>query len=263
MARFLDECAGTDGETGFSYYNTFANRADRFRAGKDVMRIEDLNWMDVEEYLKHDDRLILITGATEQHGYLSLLTDIRIPQALADAASHATGVLVAPPLNFGCSPYFQSYPGTFSLRVSTFVAVVDDVVRSAYQAGFRRILFLNGHGGNTAAKTQLSETASSLEDVQIRWYDWWLSHSIEDVAVKHSLKPTHANWLEAFPFTIVSELPSEPKTPPYVPGILGAKQARQVYGDGSFGGPYQASDEVVNEMFAAALADILQLLKFE
>ncbi len=43
------------------------------------MRIEDLNWMDVEEYLKHDDRLILVVGACEQHGYLSLLSDVKIP----------------------------------------------------------------------------------------------------------------------------------------------------------------------------------------
>jgi len=71
------------------------------------MRIEDLNWMDVENYLKQDDRLILVIGACEQHGYLSLLTDIRIPLALADAASQQAGVLVAPPLNYGASPYFH------------------------------------------------------------------------------------------------------------------------------------------------------------
>ena len=65
------------------------------------MRVEDLNWMGVESYLAADDRLILVLGATEQHGYLSLLTDIKIPLALADAASQSTGVLVAPPLNFG------------------------------------------------------------------------------------------------------------------------------------------------------------------
>ena len=117
------------------------------------MRIEDLNWMDVEEYLKHDDRLILVIGATEQHGYLSLLTDIKIPLALADAASQQTGVLVAPPLNFGCSPYFLAYPGTFSLRVSTLIDAVEDLVRSAYGAGFRSILVLNGHGGNSPART--------------------------------------------------------------------------------------------------------------
>jgi creatinine amidohydrolase len=228
------------------------------------MHIEELNWMDVEEYLKRDDRLMLVTGATEQHGYLSLLTDIKIPLALADAASQASGVLVAPPLNFGCSPYFLAYPGTFSLRVSTLIAAVEDIVRSAYGAGFRRILVLNGHGGNNPARTQLTEVANSLPpEVQLRWYDWWLSHSVEEVAVKHGLKPTHANWLEAFPFTIVSEMPETPKAPPSVPGIMDAKTAREVYGDGSFGGPYQAGEVVMHELFAATLQDILQLLKFE
>jgi creatinine amidohydrolase len=227
------------------------------------MRIEDLNWMDVENYLKTDDRLILITGATEQHGYLSLFTDIRIPLALADAASQQTGVLVAPPLNFGCSPYFLSYPGSFSLRASTLMDAVEDLVRSAVQTGFRRILFINGHGGNTPARARLREVANTLPGIRLSWYDWWISHSVEQVALKHDLKPTHANWLEAFPFTIVSELPTEPKIPPSVPDIIDATIARQLYGDGSFGGPYQASAEVMNEMFAATLQDVLQLLKFE
>ena len=227
------------------------------------MRIEDLNWMDVEEYLKQENRLILVVGATEQHGYLSLLTDIRIPMALADSASQSSGVLIAPPLNFGCSPYFLAYPGTFSLRVSTLMAVMEDIVRSAYQAGFRRILVLNGHGGNSPARTQLSEVANSLSEIQLRWYDWWLSHSVELVALKHGIKPNHANWLEAFPFTIVSELPEISKLPPSVPGIMNAKTAREVYGDGSFGGPYKANADVMHELFAACLADILQLLKFE
>jgi len=227
------------------------------------MRLEQLNWMDVEAYLEHDDRLLLVTGATEQHGYLSLLTDIKIPLALADAASQKTDVLVAPPLNFGCSPYFLAYPGTLSLRATTLMDVVEDLVRSAVQTGFRRILVLNGHGGNAPARARLREVANSLPDIRLSWYDWWTSHSVEAVAQKHGLKPTHANWLEAFPFTIVSELPTEPKIPPHVPDIMDAATARQLYGDGSFGGPYQASEQVMSEMFAACLEDILLLLKFE
>ena len=42
------------------------------------MRLEELNWMDVEAYLKGDDRIMLVIGSCEQHGYLSLLTDIKI-----------------------------------------------------------------------------------------------------------------------------------------------------------------------------------------
>ena len=228
------------------------------------MRIEDLNWMDVEAYLKHDDRLMLVVGACEQHGYLSLLSDVKIPLALADAASQQTGVLVAPPLNFGSSPYFLSYPGTFSLRLSTLLDAVEDIVRSAYGQGFKRILILNGHGGNNGLKIRLTEIANMLPDLKFQWYSWWMAHSVELVAMSHELKPGHANWLEAFPFTIVGELPAGEKTPPNVPSdILEARTVREIYGDGSFGGPYRAPVEIMDEIFNAALQDVIHLLKFE
>ena len=228
------------------------------------MRLEDLNWMDVERYLEQDDRLILILGACEQHGYLSLLTDIRIPQVLADSASKQAGVLVAPPLNFGISPYFLDYPGTLSFSAKTMLSAVEDIVRSAYRQGFRRILILNGHGGNSPIRIHLNEVNNDLPDLQMNWYDWWTSHSIEAVAQKHNIKPAHANWLEAFSFTIVSELPEESKTPPRVPSaVMDAKTTREVYGDGSFGGPYRVDDGIMQEILDAALEDVLLLLKFE
>jgi creatinine amidohydrolase len=227
------------------------------------MRIEDLNWMDVEGYLKHDDRLMLVVGACEQHGYLSLLSDVKIPLALADASSQQTGVLVAPPENFGSSPYFLSYPGTLSLRLSTLLDVVEDIVRSAHGQGFKHILVLNGHGGNIGIKIRLTELANELPELRFQWYAWWLSHSVEEVALRYALKPSHANWLEAFPFTIVADLPEGEKTPPHVPSdILDTQRAREIYGDGSFGGLYRARKEIMQEVFEAALQDIVQLLKF-
>ena len=228
------------------------------------MRFEDLNWMDVERYLEQDDRLILILGACEQHGYLSLLTDIKIPLALADSASNQTGVLVAPPLNFGVSPYFLDYPGTLSLGVNTMISAVEDIVRSAYGQGFRRILVLNGHGGNSVTRNHLNEVNNDLPDLKMNWYDWWTSHSIEVIAQKNNIKPGHANWLETFSFTIVGDLPEGSKTPPKVPSaIMDAKTTREVYGDGSFGGLYHVDDGIMQEILNAALEDVLLLLEFE
>ncbi len=226
------------------------------------MRIEELNWFDVEEYLQHDDRLMLVIGSCEQHAYLSLLSDVKIPQALADAASQKTGVLLAPAVNFGVSPYFLAYPGTFSLRATTLMDIVEDLVRSAYRQGFRKILVLNGHGGNDAVRSRLYELANQLPGLQVSWYAWWVSHSVEAVALKYQLKPSHANWLEAFPFTKVAPLPEGEKLPPYIPGLLDADSARQIYGDGQFGGAYQADAAIMDEVFAAALKDILVLLQF-
>jgi creatinine amidohydrolase len=227
------------------------------------MRFEELNWSDIENYLRNDDRLMLVIGSCEQHGYLSQATDVLIPQAFADAASQRTGVLVAPSVNFGSSPYFLDYPGTLSLRLSTLMDMVEDILRSAHGQGFRRIVVLNGHGGNDGVRSRLYELANELAGLKLAWYAWWQSHGIQSIAERHNLKPGHANWLEAFPFTIVSDLPAGEKISPHVAGILGAREARQAYGDGVFGGAYQSDPSVMDEIFSTAVADILQLLKFE
>jgi creatinine amidohydrolase len=227
------------------------------------MRFEDCSWFDVEKYLKEENRLIFVLGACEQHGYLSLLADVKIPLALADAASEKTGVLVAPVVNYGISPYFLDYPGSFSIRTTTLLDLVEDLVRSAYHQGFRRILFLNGHGGNSPVRARLYELANDLSDVQLSWYAWWQSHSVELVAMNHGLRSFHAAWIEAFPFTRVGDLPDGEKIQPRIPGLVNARLARELYQDGVFGGPYQVDDAIMSEVFTAALEDILQLLKFE
>jgi creatinine amidohydrolase len=224
------------------------------------MRLDELNWMDVENYLENEDRIILVLGATEQHGYLSMTTDVQIPLALADAASQRTGVLVAPPLNFGVSPYFLTYPGTISLRLSTFLDAVEDIIRSLYGQGFRRFIVLNGHGGNDPARGRLTELSNDLADARVAWYAWWTAHSVEAAAMKHGLKSYHAAWIEAFPFTRVTALPEGEKTPPSYKGLLNAARSREVFGDGVFGGPYQVDPEIMDEIFAAALEDVLFLL---
>ncbi len=117
--------------------------------------------------------------------------------------------------------------------------------------------------GNDPVRGRLYEIANELEGLQVKWYAWWQSHSVETICQNYGLKPAHANWLEAFPFTRVGEVPQGEKHPPSVPGLLGAQEARQIYGDGSFGGKYQATDEIMQEVFDGAVIDIIHLLKFE
>jgi creatinine amidohydrolase len=225
------------------------------------MRLGELNWMEVEDYLKKDNRVILVLGSTEQHGYLSLMTDVKVPLALADASSQQTGILVAPPLNFGNSPYFLAYPGTISLRVETLTAVVEDIVRSLYGQGFKRILILNGHGGNSPAQNHLQEISDQFTDLKLAWYSWWVSQGVTAIAEAHGLHSYHANWIEAFPFVRSTAIPKGEKEPLGTNRILNAQQAKDLYGDGVFGGPYQVDDEILNEVFAAALKEIIRMLE--
>ena len=226
------------------------------------MRFEDLNWMDVENYLQTDDRLMLVTGACEQHGYLSLLTDSKIPLAFAMAASQQTGVLVGPALNFGISPYFASYPGTITLRAQTYLAVIADLVRSLHAQGFKRLLFVNGHGGNDPARGVLAELANELADLKLGWYSWWQSPGTAAVAQRAGLAPFHASWSEAFSFCRVAELPPGEKPPASSPRLLSAAETRALYGDGVFGGAYSAGEEVMQQLFDTCVGEVVERLRF-
>src|SRR5207244_1889461 len=93
------------------------------------MRISDMNWMMVEEYLKRDDRCVLPLGSTEQHAYLSLSVDSILAERLATEVAELAGVPVFPVLAYGITPYFRAFPGTITLRVETYMSIVWDIFR--------------------------------------------------------------------------------------------------------------------------------------
>ena len=126
------------------------------------MLLEKMNWMDVENYLQNDRRIVFVLGSTEQHGYLSLLTDTLIPWEIAKKACELENVLLAPPLNYGYSQWAVDYPGTLSIGFDTYHHMVQDIIKSALRAGFQSFLLLNGHGGNRGAREAVMETISGF-----------------------------------------------------------------------------------------------------
>lgn len=223
------------------------------------MRLQDLNWMDVERYLQTDDRIMLITGSTEQHAYLSLMTDILIPSRVAWAVSEREKVLVAPALNFGVTPMFSSFPGTISLSQSTFDLVMTEVVQSLMYQGFGGFLVLNGHGGNSlpmVIKDMQMEGA-----VRLDWYDWWRSDAVRQFEQEHQLRLEHANWGENFPFNRVAESPAEEKPLVNLGYLEAGRSVRDVLGDGSYGGPYQIDDDRMNDLFARLVEEAAARLR--
>lgn len=223
------------------------------------MRLQDLNWMDVEHYLTQDNRIILVTGATEQHAYLSLLTDILIPSRIAEAVAQREQILVAPPLNFGISYIFGEFPGTITLSQHTFELVLLEIVESLLHQGFRRFFFMNGHGGN-----QLPERLKEFEEegvIRVKWYDWFRGAAAQSFAQKHGLTIDHANWGENFPFNRVAESPDGVKAPANTDLLDDRYAVRDVLGDGNFGGPYQVDDELMYMLFDDVVAEASALVK--
>jgi creatinine amidohydrolase len=159
--------------------------------------LEELGWPDVAEYLQRDDRLILVIGSTEQHGrHLAFGSDVWPPWEIARRLSERTGVLLAPPLNYGMSLHHLGFPGSLSLRPHTLSSIVVDLLESAYEHGFRRILILNGHGGNVAAiQVAVTEALHELHGLQVRLGNWWRESAVKavlDVAFPEGA-PGHAD----------------------------------------------------------------------
>jgi creatinine amidohydrolase len=223
------------------------------------MQLQDLNWMDVDRYLHTDDRIILVTGATEQHAYLSLMTDILIPLRIAQAVAEREQVLVAPPLNFGISGPFAAFPGTISLSKQVFDSALAEVVQSLLYQGFGGFLILNGHGGNSLP--------AQIEDMRmegharITWFDWWTGAAAQSFQAEHGLQLDHANWGENFPFNRVVEVPAGEKPPVNLGYLEDGQTMREVLGDGSFGGPYQIDDALMWDLFEQVVAETAGLVQ--
>lgn len=226
--------------------------------------IEQMNWMQVEEYLKHDDRCILPLGSTEQHAYLSLCVDNILPWKLAQDAVGDSGVPVFPVLPYGITPYFRAYPGSISLRVQTYLTIVRDILDDLREQGFRRILILNGHGGNTPAQSFATEWMADHPGTQVKFHNWWNAPRVWAKVQATDSNASHASWMENFPWTRLEgvTMPETTKT-----GIdfehmkLLAPDALRAYlGEGNFSGRFQRPDEDMQAIWDVAVAETRALL---
>src|SRR5439155_25032477 len=112
-----------------------AVRRGRIREAVPV-RVADCNWMQLERYLEGDDRIVVPLGSVEQHAYLSLAVDAILSERVAVEAAEPLGVPVLPALPYGLTPYFAAYPGSPTLGVETYRAVVRDLLESLHGQGF-------------------------------------------------------------------------------------------------------------------------------
>lgn len=228
------------------------------------MRISDMNWIQVEAYLQQDDRCILPLGCTEQHAYLSLSVDSILAERLAIETAEPLNIPVFPVVPYGITPYFKAYAGTISLNMQTYFAIVGDILTNLAEQGFKRVLVVNGHGGNTPALSYLSEWQVNYPHMRIKWHDWWRAPKTLAKVRKIDPVASHASWMENFPWTRLAgiTMPDEQKPMIHFDYMrqLSPPEVREYLGDGNFGGLYQRSDEDMQAIWDVAIEETRALL---
>jgi creatinine amidohydrolase len=228
------------------------------------VRISDMNWMQVERYLDHDDRAILPLGSTEQHSHLRLTVDCILPERVAVEAAEPLGIPVFPVVPYGVTPYFREFPGSISLRVSTHLDVVRDILDGMAYSGFRRILIVNGHGGNSAVQQWIPEWTASHPDCRAVFHNWWNAPRTWAKVLEIDPVASHGSWMENFPWTRLPgvEMPSirRPMLDMARVRTLDPVGMRGYIGDGNYGGLYQRPDEDMLALWQVAVDETRALL---
>jgi len=226
------------------------------------MRIVDMNWMDVAAYLGRDDRAVIPLGSTEQHAYLSLGTDAILAERVSVEAAEPLGVPVFPALAYGITPYFLAFPGSVSVRVSTYVSLLGDILDSLAGQGFRRFVLVNGHGGNSPAASLAAEWMAAHPQTKVVVHNWW--NAPETWRVVQEIDPvgSHGSWMENFPWNRVAPVPEESKTPVDLTLLrtLAPQEVKELVGDGNYGGAYQKPDDRMVALWQAGVEETRRII---
>jgi creatinine amidohydrolase len=221
------------------------------------VKISEMNWSQVEAYLAKDNRAVLPTGSTEQHAQLSLSVDSILSERVSADAAEPIGVPVFPAVCYGVTPYFMAFPGTVTLKVDTFIKVIGDILDSLAAHGFRRIVIVNGHGGNAPAQSLAAEWMAARPQMQVKFHNWYNAPKTWAKVKQIDPVASHASWMENFPWTRLANAPAPDRKKPAVEmdriRAMSPQTLRNYIGDGNFGGQYQRGDEEMLALWQVAV----------
>ncbi|WHY89519.1 creatininase family protein [Neobacillus cucumis] len=129
-----------------------------------------MTWKEVEEALKSVQVAIIPVGAHEQHGpHMVESCDAVLAEKMAKRLGERMFpyAVVTPTVNMGVSEHHMNFPGTISLKPSTLIAILKDMISSLKHHGINKFLLLNSHGGNQSTLNVASLTITKELDVEV------------------------------------------------------------------------------------------------
>jgi len=226
--------------------------------------------------LQETDTVLIPIGTVEQHGpHLPVGTDVFIPMKVAELVAEKARVLVAPPVFYGNSLSMMHMNGVFTISPETLANLLLDLCRAFVKRGFRKIVFINGHGGNTQVVSFMGQRARIETGAQIVRIDWWTVASEEisktcEKEVKHAdegetsmmlaCRPDLVDMTKAVKDSVADELVKDlsggkPKEMPYTAFPFTAWSRAGVIGDAT-----KASKKKGEQILEAVVNNIVDFL---
>jgi creatinine amidohydrolase len=208
---------------------------------------------------------VLPLGSTEQHAYLSLSVDSILAERIAVEAAEPLGVPVFPVVAYGITPYFRAFPGSITLRADTHLRVVGDILDAMAEQGFKRILIVNGHGGNAPAQSLAGDWMSDHPEIRVRFHNWWNAPKTWAATLSIDSIASHASWMENFQWTRLANVIMPDKQKPMSDldclRELDPRAVREYLRDGNYGGHYQREDEEMMKIWQTGVTETRELLE--
>lgn len=243
------------------------------------MHYGNLRWVDIDRLDKRSKVVVCPIASLEQHGHhLPLLTDTILVSEVARRCHETLGdqMLLTPTLWVGASDHHLDFPGTVSVPYRLYIDLIKAMLRSFLMAGFEKILFLNGHGGNVApGESAIYELASESEACDAAYVVlgsyWTIAASAMD-AEAHGMKTpnlTHACEYETSMMLAIDErlvtlgaavghatnLLGLPK------GVASAGRFHRMTATGAMGNPAFSTAEKGESLLRAIHGEVVKLIR--
>jgi creatinine amidohydrolase len=140
-----------------------------------IYHLERMLWQKVRELVPDKiDTVILPIGTMEAHGAACLGTDVFIPVDIAEYVADKFDFILAPPVWYGITRSLLSYPGSLTIEPDNFRLYILDLLKSFQRHGFKKVIIMNGHGGNNSILKDCASIAFREYDLKLAVLHWWL-----------------------------------------------------------------------------------------
>lgn len=133
-----------------------------------------LCWQEFGEIVPARIRTVLVPfGSLEPHGVIPNGTDSLAPEAMARDIAGRVDALIAPVLNYGMTEAMKAYPGAVSIPAEAYAPFAEAVLDNLALQGFKNLIVLNGHGGNSVALNSAAAKVANARRVRVLVVNWW------------------------------------------------------------------------------------------